>query len=866
MALIAGLLRKYQKWIKILIPFAIFAVIYLQARDVMRGIRPEVAAHLLLRLNGMDHIRLLAASVIAISLMSGYDVILTRMAGHRFRFSTLWRVGWIANSFNNMMGFAGLTGSSLRLMLYRKRGLPSEKLVPKLIFLSASMLTGLSVLSVFTLLDSSPVRSEFPLLLIASVAIVFYLPVLAGTLRIPWISRRLGLDEKVGWLYIGGTVLVSILEWTAAAWVFWNVCGMLHIGLSLRELAGLFGLAAAAGVISMLPGGAGSFDIVMLAGLQTYGVDADRALAVLLLYRIFYYFIPFLFGLMLASFEWLPQREAKPEVLLKPVWNKWRLFWNWPGKLVLMGVAGNTALAALVFSSGFILLMSAALPSILDRSQFLHHWFTLHTMKVSHHFTVLVGLLLIVLSNGIRRQVRRAYYATLVLLAAGVAFSLAKGLNVEEAAFLVTVFIFLWMSKDRFRRKDIEFTRKTLYGLLFTTIAMTFLYILVGLNTTPDSSRWFTHHHLPYRYLIDKHEHWRAGIIALFTTWLSIFAWLLLRPGKPVAPLPDGLQMLTLREWLNKHHGNFVTHLLFLGDKSLFWTQDGKALIAYRRTGRTLVALGDPIGERDSVRQAVLEFRQYADSHACKPVFYQVRPENLPLYHENGFRFFKLGEEGVTDVRSFQLTGRSKSDLRAVKNRYEREGYTFEIAEPPFSSLLMDQLRGISDEWLEGRPEKGFSLGWFKESYLQLTGIALLRDPTGRILAFANLMPSYDDRQSVSIDLMRYRHDSPNGIMDCLFLHLLEWSKSQGFSRFNLGMAPLANVGESAFSHRSERLAHEIYRRANRWYRFAGIRRYKDKFDPQWEPRFLAYPGGASLPFLIWRITRMIAKIPSTRE
>lgn len=862
MAVVAELLRKHQKWIKFLIPAAIIAVVYFQVRDVMRGIRPEVAAHLMIKLTWPDHLRLLTTSLIAVFLMCGYDFILVRMAGYRIRATTLFRVGWIANSFNNLMGFAGLTGSSLRLMLYRKRGGPAEKLVPKLVFLSAAMLTGLSVLSLFALLKPSPFRGEFPLLMVAVIAIVLYLPTFAGVFKLPWIGRRVGLEEKVGWLYIGGAVFVSVLEWFGAVWVFWNVCELLHIRIAFAELAGLFGLAAAAGVVSMLPGGAGSFDLVMLAGLQTYGIDADRSLAVILLYRIFYYFVPWLIGLMLAAAEWIPPRDAMAEDVLKPAWRRWQAFWNWPGTMTLMGGFGNAALAALVFSSGFILLMSAAVPTWLHGSYALNHWVTLHTMKVSHHFTVLVGLMLIVLSTGIRKQVQRAYYATLALLAAGIVFSLAKGMDVEEAIFLALVLIFLWMSKDRFRRKDVIFTRRSLPGLLITTASMTVLYIAVGLNTMPDTTRKI-YRHLPYRYLVSEHEHLRSGIIALFITWLCIFLWLLLRPGRPVANPPDAIQLVGLRQWLEKHpRGNYVTHLLFLGDKNLFWSQDGKALIAYRRTGRALVALGDPIGEPDAIRQAVIEFWQYADNHACIPVFYQVRPEYLPLYHENGFRFFKLGEEGVTDVQAFQLTGRSKADLRAVKNRYEREGIRFEVLTPPFSSLVLDELREISDDWLEGRREKGFSLGWFNEAYLQLTGIAVLRDPSGHILAFANLMPGYDDKQSISIDLMRYRQDSPNGIMDALFLHLLEWAKTEGYPEFNLGMAPLANVGESTFSHRTERLAREIFRRANRWYRFSGIRKYKEKFDPQWEPRYLAYPRGASLPYLMWRITRMIAKVP----
>lgn len=50
-------------------------------------------------------------------------------------------------------------------------------------------------------------------------------------------------------------------------------------------------------------------------------------------------------------------------------------------------------------------------------------------------------------------------------------------------------------------------------------------------------------------------------------------------------------------------------------------------------------------------------------------------------------------------------------------NKLEREGYTFEIIEPPFNHETWTTLRAVSDEWLDGREEKGFSLGFFDTYY-----------------------------------------------------------------------------------------------------------------------------------------------------
>lgn len=143
-------------------------------------------------------------------------------------------------------------------------------------------------------------------------------------------------------------------------------------------------------------------------------------------------------------------------------------------------------------------------------------------------------------------------------------------------------------------------------------------------------------------------------------------------------------------------------------------------------------------------------------------------------------------------------------------NKLEREGYTFEIIEPPFNHETWTTLRAVSDEWLDGREEKGFSLGFFDTYYLEQAPIAIAKTE-GTVVGFASMMPSYTEEMT-SIDLMRYSKEAPSGIMDFLFINLFEKAKEDGFQTFNAGMAPLANVGESKYAFLGERLAGLVYR------------------------------------------------------
>ncbi len=101
-------------------------------------------------------------------------------------------------------------------------------------------------------------------------------------------------------------------------------------------------------------------------------------------------------------------------------------------------------------------------------------------------------------------------------------------------------------------------------------------------------------------------------------------------------------------------------------------------------------------------------------------------------------RSHSLGEEALIHLESFTLAGKQNTNLRTVKNRLEREGFRFEIAQPPHDQLLVERLAYISNEWLDGKHEKGYSLGWFEADYLQTAPVALLKNTGGDIIAFAH--------------------------------------------------------------------------------------------------------------------------------
>lgn len=305
----------------------------------------------------------------------------------------------------------------------------------------------------------------------------------------------------------------------------------------------------------------------------------------------------------------------------------------------------------------------------------------------------------------------------------------------------------------------------------------------------------------------------------------------------------------TIAPILEEHGGNHVAHLIFLQDKRIYMAANGQVIISYQKIGNKFVVLGDPIGKKEYLADAIKEFETFSTSSGHIPIYYQISAGFLSHYHEVGYRFFKLGEEAVVNLADFTLEGKKGARLRTRRNKFIKQGYQFNVLRPPYSEALLNELRHVSDSWLSNRKEKCFSVSFFSEQYVSRFPVSILQNPEGEIIAFATLASDHTNgEQLLTIDLMRHIADKPHGTMDMLFISILFWAKENGYDRCSLGMAPLANVGTYSSSFFHEKLARLVFRYGDAFYKFRGLHEYKGKFADAWEPKYLAYKKS---PFMV---------------
>jgi phosphatidylglycerol lysyltransferase len=209
-----------------------------------------------------------------------------------------------------------------------------------------------------------------------------------------------------------------------------------------------------------------------------------------------------------------------------------------------------------------------------------------------------------------------------------------------------------------------------------------------------------------------------------------------------------------------------------------------------------------------------------------------------------GLTAIKLGEEARVDLLKFDIEAKGKEmkDLRYTWNRGGRDGLSLEIYE--VGQAPMEELKVISDAWLLGKNvrEKGFSLGRFSLDYLKHFRIAIVHFQ-GKPVAFSNLLET-SRNDLASLDLMRSHPEAPKLTMEFMMVGLILHYKKEGYARFSLGMVPLSGLQPRRGAPLTQRLGSMVFSRGEQLYNFQGLRRFKDKFHPDWEPRYMAVPAG----------------------
>lgn len=769
----------------------------------------------------------------------GYDWSALRNLDKKLPLPVVFTGGFLGYALGNTIGAGPVTGGAVRYRIYSSLGLSAHDIAGIAVFGSLAFGFGATLigfgalayhphaLDSLTTLNATVIRWGSVAIVALCISLVFFLAQRKSEITVRGVSLRApSLNIMLG------QIVFTAIDILLAGTTLYLLLAASDLGFA--TFLAVFAAAIFAGVLSHVPGGVGAFETVIIAALPA-SVPVDQAAAGLLLYRLIYYLVPFVFALILLAFT--EARMASGRALgpvmqgIAPVFKS-------------IGAITPLAMSAMVFESGAFMLASTHIPPTSELAQELEDILPLAFVEGGALMSSILGAALVIIAHGLLRRVEGAWWLAIAALGGGIAASLAHGLDYERALVLGLALLILLPTRREFYRTT-RLTRNVLsprWIIMMASLAIAVLAVL-----------FFAHKATPY-----ANELWwqfaadqsapralRAALVGVLALTLMTLVFML-RPGTFSHDLATAEDLERAREII-KGQDDPEANIALTGDKSLLFSESGKSFLMYRIQGRTWIALHETFGDPDEFKQLVWEFHDAAYAANARPVFYSVSASSVPLWLDMGLSLIKMGEEAVVRLDTFSLEGGHRKKLRTAHNRALRDGLSFDVIPAPVPAETMAILKAISDEWLASKSggEKGFSVGAFDAERLATFPIATVSFE-GRIVAFANLWLT-DTTDKATIDLMRHVDDAPPGLMDFLFTELMLYFKDQGYREFSLGNAPLAGLEARRGAKLSTRLGAFVYRHGRQFYNFEGLRNFKDKFDPDWRPVYIALPPRANV-------------------
>jgi lysyl-tRNA synthetase, class II len=478
---------------------------------------------------------------------------------------------------------------------------------------------------------------------------------------------------------------------------------------------------------------------------------------------------------------------------------------------------------------------------------------------------VIIGLLLLMLSHGLRRRKRRAWQAVVALLAFDIAIHFLHSGRIYSAIVAIVLLAALLYFHDDFYAIGDPRTRWTAFwgfiGLVAADMAIALGYLatggLAGSYSLPERVQDAVYEMVGVSGPISFYSQARADTYHLLTSALGLFTlvvtvYMFLRPAQQRAKLSQA-DAGQIRELLAKHGDrDSLGYFALRSDKSVIWSPTGKSCVCYRVVAGVMLAAGDPIGDPEAWPGAIAEFLNEAARHAWRPAVMGCSELGAEVWVREGeLTALELGDEAIVNVADFSLSGRSMRNVRQMVTRVARHGYVAQIRR--VGDIPPDELRAIrqaTDTWRGSSTERGFSMALGRIGAKGDEGCVIATATENGVLrAVLNFVPWGSD--GLSLDLMRRDRTAQAGLNDFLIVEAIKAANSLGVKRISLNFAVFRAAlerGERIGAGPVLRAWRSLLLFASKWFQIESLYKFNAKFNPVWQPRFFVFPSGKDAP------------------
>ena len=778
-----------------------------------------------------------------------YDFMALRHMGKNLSYGKAALTSFIAYAFSHNIGASVLTGGGIRYRLYSAWGLTAGEAAKVVLLCAMTFWVGfLTMGSVFFFLEPPelppsvhlPFNSVFSTGVFCLVIITAYLCasiLLKHALRLgKWEFPAPSLGLAVSQMAVGS------LDWICSGTALYLL--LPPNSLSLPSFMAIYLLAQIVGFASQVPGGLGVLETVVML-LLSPALRAPDILGAMLAFRLVYYLIPFTMALVtFAVVEIIRNRQSFTRAL--QILNRW------------VPDFGPPLFALLTFAAGAILLFFNVTPELPRHMAWLGEFVQLPVIEVSHFTVGLVAAGLLLTARGLQKRLEGAHTAALVLTGLGVLGCLFKGFDYQESIYLLILFLLLLPTRPLFPRKSSlvqqRFPPFWVAAILFVWLGSIWVGVFSYRTVEDYSSDLWTTFDLAFDAARFLRSTLGTSLVLFIFSLVALFS-----PTQPETELPDEKTLGRVRDIL-RQTTRASSFLALLGDKAILFNKREDAFLMYAIEGKCWVTLGDPVGPEKEREDLALRFKEMCRKKKAWALFYLVHQDHFNFYLDMGLTVLKVAEAARVDLHAFNPETLLGAELKGTYQHYKsKEEFTFEVLEPPYDSSLIAQLRSISENWLTIRKtrEKGFSTGFFSPPYLQQFPLALVRED-GRITAFA-LMRMAPAAGEAALDLLRSDSEDRAVLEDYLTMEAMVWAKQKGMKWFHLGHASLTNQAQGALAPFALWIPGLLSPHSKDDHALEARRR-RDRYNPEWMPRYLAAPSEVPLPVAFANIHALISR------
>lgn len=525
--------------------------------------------------------------------------------------------------------------------------------------------------------------------------------------------------------------------------------------------------------------------------------------------------------------------------------------------------------------AGLMDIVSALYPAVPSRMEILKDLLPLSVLRLSNTATVLTGFALILLADGLRKRRERAMQVTITLLAVSVFLNLTKGLDFEEASVSLLLGAVMLAGRRGFQVPSrTRVPRRAVQQILALT-ALYVCYLLAGFlvlrHAVAPAPTFGMALQEPLRLIagtsqidyLTPHARWFArSLVAMGGLGILFALAQVLRPLLP-ARTSTSNDLSRARVLVSRFGADTLSYFALQDGRSYFFDADAEAMLSYRLWGTVAVVGGDPIGPQHRWEALLRSFLEFARAHGMDPCFVGVSAATVPVFETLGLRLLKIGEEALIPLPDFDEAVLKRKVRRAGRHLEALgiEARCYRSGEIP--ETVQSQIEQVSRQWVEakGGAEQGFSmtLGRLpRESDADCELVVAMEG--GYVWGYLSLVPVASG-ESWSLDAMRRRLDSPNGLTEFLVLRAASMYRDRGCKTLSLNFATLADTQGELESRALAGTRRFLWENLSSVYQLKSLYQFNSKFNPVWRSRYLAYNEILKIPKLAMAVTQCEAPI-----